>query len=318
MASIVRIDRFGPPSVLRLTSAGVPTPGRGEVRITQDAIGVNFFDTMARAGLTGSPLPTVLGVEGAGTVDAVGPETSGFSVGDRVGYFFSPGGYATQRLIRADALVKLPEDIGAEQAATFLAKGLTAWMAVRALHPLQPGETVLVQGASGSVGALVSRWARVLGATVIGVAGSPAKLARVRAGAEVAVSSSDPDVLDSIHSVAPHGVDVVYDFVGRAVIDLTRAAVRDGGTIAAIGAASGPSGQDGTDLHARGVRVLGGSTPQYVDGRTSGTATSELFEQVRTGAFADLPVARYALADVATVHEDIAARRLAGLPVLLP
>ena len=316
MANVVSIDRFGSPSVLRLQPAQIDEPGRGQVRLTQDAVGVNFFDTMVRTGMTNEPLPAILGVEAAGTVDAVGLGTPGVSVGDRMGYFFAPGAYASQRVIDADALIKLPADVSTEQAATFLAKGLTAWMGVRALHPLQPGETVLVQGASGNVGALVSRWARVLGATVIGVAGSASKLDKVRAGADVAVHATDPGALREIHSAAPNGVDVVYDFVGGAVVDLTRAAVRDGGAVISIGAASGPGASGGSDFRARGVRVVGGSTPQYVNARTSTRAAAELFERLREGTFADLPVARYPLADVAEVHQAIAERRLAGLPVL--
>jgi len=162
-------------------------PGLGEVRITQDAIGGNFVDTMVRDGRFAVAFPAVLGFEGAGVITAVGSNVKNFTVGDRVGYFFSAGAYATEGIIQANALIRLPEDLSTVSTATFLAKGLTAWMALRALHQLRSGEVVLVQGASGSVGSMISRWARALGATVIGVAGTQEKLAKARAGAQHAL-----------------------------------------------------------------------------------------------------------------------------------
>ncbi|MBU2665557.1 zinc-binding dehydrogenase [Actinoplanes bogorensis] len=312
MTVVVRIHQHGGPPVLRVEQAEVGEPGRGQVRLRQQAVGVNFFDTMVRRGEVGFPLPAVLGVEGAGVVEAVGPGVTGFAVGDRAGYFFDPGAYAGERLIATASLIPLPDDISTEQAAAFLAGGLTAWMGLRALHRLEPSQTVLVQGASGGVGALLSRWAKALGATVIGVAGSPSKVDRVPAPA---LWSGDPDFAGKLRSIAPRGVDVAYDLVGQATFDQVTSAVRDGGRIVAIGAATGRP-QGGTDLRRRGVEVLGGSTPQYVNASTVGAASAELFGAVRAGVFADLDLVRYPLADAERVHRDIQARALTGLPVL--
>lgn len=317
MAKIIRIYEHGGPEVLRVESAEVGEPGHGQVKIRQEAIGVNFFDTMLREGSVNSPLPLVLGSEAAGVVEAVGPGTKGLSIGDRVGYFAAAGAYATERLIDATSLISLPQDISNELAAGFLAKGLTAWMGIRALHNITPGDVVLVQGASGNVGSILSRWAKASGATVIGVAGSKDKLDKVRAGADYAVFSQAPEALAEIRAVAPAGVDVVFDFVGRATAQLSAAAVRAEGKIAAIGAASGQSSLDVAELSRRGVEVVSGGVPQYVNSSTVGKASGQLFQAIRDGVFHDLNVSRYAFTDAARAHEDMAARKLAGLAVLL-
>ncbi|MFG2358707.1 zinc-binding dehydrogenase [Streptomyces sp. NPDC048521] len=317
MAQVIRIHEHGGPAVLRIETADVGEPGRGEVKLRQEVLGVNFFDTMLRDGSADSPLPLILGSEASGVVAAVGPETPGFAVGDRVGYFASAGAYATARLIDAASLIRLPEDISTEQASAFLAKGLTAWMGLRALHTVTSGEVLLVQGASGNVGSILSRWAKALGATVIGVAGSKDKLDKVRAGADHAIYAQDPEALDKIRTVAPEGVDVVFDFVGRATAEISAAAVRSGGKIVAIGAASGQSPSDTAELTRRGVKVVSGGVPQYVNSSTVGKASGQLFQAIRDGIFRDLQMSRYAFTDAARAHEDIAARKLAGPAVLI-
>jgi NADPH2:quinone reductase len=302
---------------MRAEDVIVCNPGHGEVRLRQEFIGVNYVDTMVRDGRFPVALPTVLGFEGAGTIDKVGSGVGRHVTGDRVGYFFSAGGYASERLIAADAVIRLPDDITTEQAATFLAKGLTAWMGLFALYQLQPGETVLVQGASGSVGSILARWARALGATVIGIAGSPDKLPLVEAGADHAFHAEDPSWPEKVRDIVPEGADVVYDFVGKATAAGSAAALRDGGTIVAIGAVSGQPDHDPAMLADRGIAVKSGGTPQYVTAATVDEASSALFEAIRRGVFADLDVVRYPIADARLVHEDIARRRLSGLPVMI-
>lgn len=318
MAQVIRIHEHGAPKVLRAEQADIGAPGRGEVRIAQEAIGVNFVDTMVRNGGYPLPLPAVPGFEAAGTVTAVGPDVGGFAPGDRVAYFFAAGAYASERLIDATRLVKLPDDICTFSAATFLAKGLTAWMGLKALHTLQPGETVLVLGASGSVGSILSRWARALGATVIGVAGSRDKLAKVRAGAHHGLHAGDPALLERIREIAPTGVDVVFDLVGSATSAIAVEAVREGGDIVAIGGASGEQRYDAARLQARGIHVLRGGTPQFVNASTVGVATADLFDAMRAGFFRDIDVVHFALDDAALAHQEIAARSLHAIPILVP
>jgi len=315
MARKIEIRTTGTPAVLREVETEVGLPGAGQVRLVQTAIGINYVDVMVRQGLYPMRLPATPGFEAAGVIDAVGPGVTGFTAGDRVAYFFVEGAYATASLVPVEALVRLPDDISDEVAATFLAKGLTAWMGLHALHSLKSGEIALVLGASGSVGSILSRWARSLGATVIGVAGSAGKLASVAAGADHAFVADDPALLDKVRAIAPVGVDVVYDFVGRATFPLAVACVRDGGLIATIGAASGQAPPAADQLRTRGIQLRGGGTPQYVRGETVVAATTQLWDAIRAGVFADLPAARYTFDRIAVAHEEMEARRLTGLPV---
>jgi NADPH:quinone reductase len=317
MTKIVQMRANGGPSVLQVVGADLRVPGVGEVKLVQDAVGLNYVDTMVRKGLYPMPLPAVPGFEAAGTVAAIGPETDGVSVGDRVAYFFAQGAYATERVMSAAPLIRLPDDISNEAAATFLAKGLTAWMGLRPMHHLKSTDTVLVLGASGSVGSLLSRWARSLGATVIGVAGSPDKLDTVASGATHAFHAGDAAIAAEIRAIAPEGVDVVYDLVGQATFSLAAASVRDGGVIAMIGAASGQPSPSSFDLSRQGVEIRSGGTPQYMRGPTVELATTELWSAVRSGIFSDLDVVRYRFDDIAHAHDDIDNRRLSGLPVLV-
>lgn len=317
MVKVIRIHENGDPSVLRVEAGEVGAPGPGEVRLVQEAVGINFVDGMVREGLYPQPLPAIPGFEAAGVIAAIGSGVTAFAPGDRVGYFFAAGAYTHERIIAPAPLVRLPDDISTATAATFLAKGLTAWMGLRALHPLRAGETALVLGASGGVGAILSRWAKSLGATVIGVAGSPGKIGGVQAGSTHALFAGDPDILDKLRAMAPGGVDVVYDLVGQATFDLAVAAVRTGGTIATIGAASGQPRPDASHLAQRNVAIKGGSTPQCVRGPTVAIASSELWQAIRQGLFADLRIVQYHFADVVRAHADMRDRQLEGLPVLM-
>ncbi len=316
MAKVIRIHQNGGPEVLRIESQQVGPPGSGEVRLAQQTIGINAVDALVREGRYPMQLPAVPGFEAAGTIDAVGAGVDGFSPGDRVAYFFDQGGYATEKLVSTSPLVRLPSDINFETAGAFLAKGLTAWMGLRALHQLAAGDKVLVLGASGSVGSIISRWAKALGATVIGVAGSESKLEKVRAGSSHALLAGAAGAIGTIREIAPEGVDVVYDFVGSATFSLAAAAIRDGGIIAAIGQASGQPAIP-ADLAQRGVQMRGGGTPQYVRGPKIVTATNELWDAYRSGVFRDLEVVRYPFDEIARAHADLAARRLEGIPVAI-
>lgn len=190
-------------------------------------------------------------------------------------------------------------------------------MGLYALHRITAGDVILVLGASGSVGSILSRWARALGATVIGVAGSPEKLAKVEAGATHALFASDPELSTKIRAIAQAGVDVVYDFVGKATFPVGVAAVRDGGVIAAIGAASGQPPAATEQMASRGIQIRAGGTPQHVHGGTVAVATEELWDAVRADLFSDLEVVRYRFEQIGGAHADMESRRLVGLPVLI-
>jgi len=318
MSNAIVIRENGNPSVMRYESVLVGEPGPREVLIRHEAIGVNAFDALIRSGRIPAPLPMVLGVEAAGVIERTGSDTVPFKVGDRVGYFYAEGAYADYNIVDASDLIALPDDISSVHAAAFLAKGLTAWMSLRALHHLKADESILIQGASGNVGSLVTRWAMNLGASVIGVAGSEKNLASVARAASLALLSTDTAILEKLHTFRPNGVDVVYDFVGNATFPLSMAAVRDGGKILTIGAASGQPRPDHVELARRSIEMRGGGTPQYVNASTKNAASSELFDLIRRGIFADIQLTQSPLRDAKKVHLQMDARRLDGVHVLIP
>ncbi len=323
MAHHIRIYEQGPPSVLSYEQlpAIIGAPGPGQVRLRHDAIGLNFVDTMFRDGTFRVPMPFKMGVEGAGVVEAVGPGVAGLKAGDRVAYFFSFGAYSDVRLIEAQALVKLPHDVSTEQAATLITKGLTAGMLLKRVHTVQPGETVLVHGAAGGVGALLTHWAKALGATVIATVGSPSKAAEVRShGIQHVLNSGDPALATLVRGITGgRGVDVVYELVGKATFEHSVAALRNGGHLVHAGNASGQPVVDQAALAARSIRYDQPSTAQYVNSRASlEEATSELFTAFRQGVFGEIKASRYPLSDVVRAHEDIAARRISGPAILTP
>lgn len=320
----VRIHQTGAPAVMQYETMGVDIslPGSGQVRLVQQAIGLNFVDTLFRSGVFSVSLPFDMGVEAAGTVDAIGAGVTGLKVGDRAAYFFTPGAYTDVRLIDASALVKLPDDVGPDVAATVLTKGLTAWMLVKRVHPVRAGETVLVHGAAGGVGSMVAAWAKALGATVIATVGTPEKADSVRAlGIKHVLHTGDPEFNASVRSVTNGlGVDVVYEFVGKATFGLSVSALREGGTLAHVGNASGsPAAADKAALPARGVRYVQPSTGQYVGDRNSlELASADVFDAWRAGIFGATQATRYPLSEVVRAHEDLAARRITGAAILVP
>lgn len=317
MTTTIRFHQYGSPEVLQVEDDNVGMPGPGQVRLRHEAIGVNFIDTAFRQGVMPVPLPSVPGVEGAGIVEAIGPDVTDVKVGDRMAYFLAPGSYAQVRLVDAAALLKVPDDLSSEQTVTVLTKGLTARAGLNGFHQLKAGEKVLVQGASSSVGTMISRWAKAKGATVIGTVGSQSKRAALEGTIDHVLLSGDADLAAQIRSIAPEGVDVVYEFVGKATFAASAAAVRDGGTIVTIGAASGAPDIDRAGLAARGVRIVGGPMAQHVQGAVA-QATGEVFDAYRKGVFGTLDVARYPLVEAARAHEDIAARRKSGAIILVP
>ena len=172
MTHAIRVHHTGGPEVLEWQEVEVGGPGPGEVRLRQEAVGLNFIDVYHRTGLYPQEVPFTPGVEGAGVVEAVGPDVRDLKAGDRVAYGGPIGGYAEQRLIPADRLVKLPDSISSEQAAAAMLQGMTAHMLLRSVHLVEAGETILVHAAAGGVGLIMCQWAKALGATVIGTVGS--------------------------------------------------------------------------------------------------------------------------------------------------
>ncbi|RRA47665.1 quinone oxidoreductase [Acidipila sp. EB88] len=319
MAHRVRIFEQGPPSVMHYEEVEVSAPGPSQIRIKQEASGVNFVDTMFRDGTIKMPLPFDMGVEGAGIVEAIGEATRGFNVGDRVAYWFAPGAYTDQRLVQADLLVRLPQSVSAITAAALMAKGLTAWSAVKQIHQVVPGETVLVNGAAGGVGLLVATWAKALGALVIALVGSPSKAAALtQRGIPHVLDANDPKWVSKVaHLTQGRGVDVSFELVGGPNFAKSVETLRDGAAIVHIGNASGSIAVDKELLASRSITFTKYSTAQVIHNRhILELASSDLFQALESNVFGEIEISTFSLAEANRAHEALAARTVTGSIVL--
>ena len=324
MARAVRIHEVGGPEVLRWEEVAVGEPGPGEVRLRQCAVGLNYIDTYHRSGLYPLPaLPAVIGVEGAGVVEAVGPEVTGLKAGDRVAYAGPLGGYAEVRLIPASRLVLLPDWLDFIQAAAMMLQGMTAEFLLRRVYRVQPGDTVLVQAAAGGVGLLLCQWASRLGATAIGTVSSEekAELAR-RHGAHHVILYSRENFVERVRELTGGaGAAVVYDGVGRSTFLGSLDCLRPRGMMVSFGQASGAIPPfDPALLGAKGSLFL--TRPSlftYTASRADLEASSsELFEAVRSGALKVEVNQTLPLSEAAEAHRALEGRATTGATVLLP
>lgn len=316
------VDHHGGPEVLRLREIALPPPARGEVRVRHAAIGVNFIDVYCRTGyfdlLT---LPGVPGMEAAGVIEALGDGVAGFRVGERVAYACPPvGAYAERRNMAPDLLVRLADDISDEVAAAVLLKGVTASFLLHDVHPVRPGETVLVHAAAGGVGQFLVQWARHLGATIIATVSSDDKAGIVeRLGAHHIIVHAREDFAEAaMRLTGGRGVEIVYDAVGADTFGRSLRALAVRGHLVSFGQASGDIGA--WDIGALAAKSLTISRPNY--GHYTDTAeklaphVTRLFAALRQGILTLSPPRRYALADAAEAHRDLEARRTTGSLVL--
>jgi NADPH:quinone reductase len=321
MPHAIRVHETGGPEVLRWEEVQVGEPGEGQVRIRQEAAGLNFIDVYHRTGLYRQELPFTPGVEGAGIVDAVGPGVTGLKVGDRVAYAGPVGGYAEVRLIAADRLVKLPDVISSEQAAAMMLQGLTAHMLVRQVHPVQSGETILVHAAAGGVGLILCQWAKALGATVIGTVGSDEKAELARAhGCDHPIVYTRQDFVAEVERITGGAkVPVVYDGVGRDTFMKSLDCLARRGMMVSFGNASGPVDPfPATLLAQKGSLFLTRPTLyDYVIKREElEQSAAELFDVVASGKVKIEVKQRFALRDAAEAHRALEARETSGSTVL--
>ena len=243
MTKAVRVHKVGGPEALVYEDVDVPAPGPGEVRIRQHAVGVNFIDVYFRTGLYKAPgLPFIAGNEAAGEVVAVGPGVTNFHPGDRVAYYFTLGGYASERVIPADKLVKLPDHITYEQGAVLMLKGLTVWYLLHKTFKVEPGHRVLIHAAAGGIGLLACQWAKALGAHVIGTVGSKAKAdLALSNGCDHVILYNEEDFVARVKQISRNELcDVVYDGVGKTTFPGSLSCLRPRGLFVSFGNASGP------------------------------------------------------------------------------
>lgn len=319
----VQIKSFGGVDRLTISADAPAEPGPGEIRIRHDAIGVSFIDIYYRTGLYPLPLPATLGLEGAGVVETIGPDVTGLSPGDRVAYAGGlVGAYASTRLLPAARAIRLPNEISAQTAAASMLRGITAHMLLTRTYPVGPGTMVLVHAAAGGTGGLLIRWAKHLGATVIGTVGSPRKVELARtAGADHVVVGRDADIVAEVRKLTNGvGVDVAYDGIGGDMLSKTLACVRPFGTVANIGQAAGPI----PPLNIEEIgprRSLSLARPSFMaysaDTNLYRMAANTVVAAMRLG-IASTVGAIYALDDVAQAHADLEAGRSSGSLLLIP
>lgn len=320
----IRIHEHGGPEMMKFETVEVGDPAAGEVRIKHTAIGLNYIDTYHRTGLYKIQLPTVLGREGAGVIEAVGAGVTEFKIGDRVAYAASPiGSYSEVRLIPAAGVVKVPDNVSDQQAASMMLKGMTAQYLLRRTFKVGKGDTILFHAAAGGVGLIVSQWARHLGATVIGTVGSEEKAMIARAaGCHHVINYSKEDFVARVAEItAGKKCDVVYDGVGKDTFMKSLDCVRPLGTIALFGNASGKVEPfDLGILAAKGsLFVTRPTLDTHVAKREELVATAnELFDVVGRGIVKIEINQTYALKDAAQAHRDLEARKTTGSTVLVP
>lgn len=321
MTHAIRIHENGGPDVLRWDEIKLEKPGPGEALIRQTASGLNFIDVYHRSGLYKMPLPMVLGSEGAGVVEAVGPGVTGVKPGERVAYAMERGSYAEARLIKADRLVTVPDGITDQQAAAMMLKGMTAQYLIRRIYRVKAGDTILVQAAAGGVGLIVCQWAKHLGATVIGTAGSAAKAALAKShGADHVILYDSEDLVARVAELT-HGakVPVVYDSVGKDTFMKSLDCLSPLGMMVLFGQSSGAVAPfDPNILAGKGSLFLTRPTlGTYTASREDLVATAkDLFDVVKSGAVKIEVNQTYALKDAAQAHRDLESRKTTGSTVL--
>lgn len=324
MNKVVRIYEFGGADVLKVEEEELGAPGTGEVLLAQQGMAVHFADTLLREGryLLKPELPSAVGLDGAGIVEAVGPGVENFKPGDAACYLFNLGAYREKRIIPAAALVPVPDGIEPKVIAGTFLRGMTAQYLLRQTYRVQPGDTILVHTAAGGMGMLLSQWASAMGATVIGTVGSDDKIDIATAnGCALAINSRTDDIAARIDDFTNGaGVAAVYDGIGKDVWDANVAALRPTGYLVNYGHMSGLLDPiDPMQLNAKSLFFAKVSLPHFMNSpEAKQTMAADVFQAIADGAL-DLSISReYALDDVAQAQEDMAGRRTTGSIILVP
>jgi NADPH2:quinone reductase len=324
MARAIRVHETGGADVLHWEDVPIGEPQQGQLRIRHTAIGLNYIDIYHREGVYPLPMPTGLGVEAAGIVEAVGAQVEGFAAGDRIVYAGGPpGAYSTERLIPADRAVKLPNNISDELAASVFFKGLTVEYLIHRCHQVAKGDTVLWHAAAGGVGSLACQWLSHMGATVIGTVGSDEKAQRAKEnGCHFTINYRKEDFVARVREITEGKlVSAVYDSVGKDTIMGSLQCLRPRGILVSFGTASGPTPT--IDLAALGARGSLYVTRASVAHYTAQRAELEAAAEAVLGALAQrilqlAPPTIYPLQEVARAHRDIQGGKTQGSLVLMP
>jgi NADPH2:quinone reductase len=319
----VRVHKYGGPEVLTLEEIPLPEPKAGEARVKIEAIGVNFIDIYQRTGLYPLQTPFILGTEGAGIVDAVGPNVTEVKKGERVGYASIPGSYAEYAIVPAARLVPIPPNIDARTAAALMLQGMTAHYLTHSTYPLKKGETALLHAAAGGVGLLLIQIAKQLGATVIGTVSTEAKAKLAKEmGADHLILYTQTDFLAEVKKLTDgRGVNVVYDSVGQTTFDKSLDCLRPRGYLVLFGQSSGPVPPfDPGKLAAKGSLFLTRpSLPHYTLERSELLQrANDVFNWTGAGKLKLRIDKTFSIAEAAKAHRDLEERKTTGKVILLP
>ncbi|MFN3076782.1 MAG: quinone oxidoreductase family protein [Alphaproteobacteria bacterium] len=324
MTKAIRILRTGGPEVLSWEDVSVPDPGPGQVRVRHSAVGLNYIDTYHRSGLYPVTLPSGLGLEAAGVIEAVGEGVTGFTVGDRVCYGTGPiGAYAEARVMPTATLLRTPAGIDDRTAAAVMLQGMTAEYLLRRTFKVERGMTILVHAAAGGVGLLLCQWASHLGAIVIGTVGSDAKAALAKAhGCAHPIVYSRDSFVDSVKDItAGQGVAVVYDGVGKDTFAGSLDCLAPRGMMVPFGNASGPVPPvDPLVLTQKGSLFLTRPSLMHYTAKRNELEDSAaaVFDVIASGAVKVRVDHTYPLSDAAQAHRDLEGRKTTGSVVLIP
>ena len=324
MTHAIRIHEHGGPDVMKWETVEVGNPGDKEILVRHTAVGLNYIDTYHRTGLYKIPLPSIIGREAAGVVEAIGEGVTGLKIGERVAYASAPiGSYSESRLISADRVVKISDGVTDRQAASMMLKGMTAQYLIRHTHTVKSGDTILFHAAAGGVGLILCQWAKHLGAIVIGTVGSEEKAALAKAnGCDHVINYRSEDFVARVAEITGgKKCAVVYDGVGKDTFMKSLDCVRPRGLVALFGNASGKvEPLDLGVLAGKGsLFVTRPSLDTYVASRAELIATAnDLFDVVERGIVRIEVNQSYALKDAAIAHRDLEARKTTGSTVLIP
>ena len=323
MTKAIVVRSLGGPNVLTLEDVPLGAPGPGEVQIRQAAVGLNFIDVYFRTGLYKAELPFIPGKEGAGTITALGEGVTEFSIGDRVAYASADGAYAAERNVAVRHLVKVPEGISLETAAAMMLKGMTAQYLLLQTFRVQPGSVILFHAAAGGVGLIAGQWAKALGATVIGTAGSQAKIDLALAhGYDHVIDYGKEDFAKRVRELTNgEGVDVVYDSVGKDTFPKSLDCLKPRGLFVSFGNSSGPVAafdlgllaQKGSLFATRPTLFSHIATRAELD-----ACANSLFDVVRQNKVRINIRQSYPLAEAGRAHTDLETRRTSGTTLLIP
>ena len=324
MSYSIIIKKHGGPEVLEINENNVGSPGPDEIKVSNNAIGLNYIDTYHRSGLYPLPLPSGIGLEAAGKVDEVGSNVSEFNKGDNIAYASMPiGAYAQERIIPAKIAVKVPDGISHKLAATLMTKGLTTNYLLTKTYNLKAGETVLFHAAAGGVGQMFAQWANSIGAKVIGTVGSDEKIEVAKSnGYEHVINYSKNDFAKEVMNLTKNlGVSAVFDGVGKKTFQGSISCLKPRGMMVSFGNASGPLDPVNVpkDIQSKSLFLTRPTIGHYFMNRKElQNGADEIFEKVKFGKIKIKISKEYKLEDAKNAHEDLEARKLVGPAVLIP